>query len=159
MRRVYLDLNKWIDLSRAIGGKPGGDRFRAAATMIRAAVESGRASFPLSIGHYFETWKKRSADQRHELARTMAAVSCNHAIAPHAQLLPGELDRALQRRFNRPTSLRPLRPFGSGLSHSSGGLAPAPPPAIHALALNANPGLGEKELADLVDSLMLCRPV
>lgn len=101
MLRVYLDLNKWVDLSRAIGQKPGGERFHAAATMIRAAVEQGQASFPLSIGHYVETWKKRSAAQRHELAQTMAAVSCNHAIAPHAELLPGELDRALQRRFGR----------------------------------------------------------
>jgi hypothetical protein len=39
MQRVYLDLNKWIDLSRAVAGKPGGERFRTAATMIRAAVE------------------------------------------------------------------------------------------------------------------------
>lgn len=159
MLRVYLDLNKWIDLSRAIGGKPDGERFKTVATMIRAAVEQDQASFPLSIGHYFETWKKRSSEQRHELARTMAAVSCNHAIAPHALLLPGELDRALQRRFGRPTSPRPLQPFGRGLAHSSGGLAPAPPRAMRALVLAANPGLGQDELAHALDGLMLAGPI
>lgn len=158
MQRVYLDLNKWVDLARALNGDTQGKPFETTATTVCAAVDRGRASFPLSIGHHFEVWKKRSADQRHQLARAMAAVSRNHAIASHAQVLPGEIDRALQRRFGRPTSLRPVQPFGWGLAHRSGGLAPAPPHALRGLVLNANPGLGQAELADVLDGLMLAGP-
>ena len=158
MLRVYLDLNKWVDLARAANGNPDGRRFQDVGTVIAAAVEQGHASFPLSMGHHFETWKKRSADQRHELARIMVAISRNHAIAPHAELLSGELDRALQRRFGRPKALRPLRPFGWGQSHRSGGLAPVPPQAMRAQVLNTTPDLTQQELADVLDGLMLAGP-
>ena len=123
MLRIYLHLNKWIDLARAISGGQRGGPFQSAATVIRPAVERGEASFPLLIGHYIETWKQRKTGPRHELAQVMAAVSCNHAISAHAQLLPGGLDRGLQRRFGRPTS---LRPFGCGVSTVRGDLLRRP---------------------------------
>jgi hypothetical protein len=144
VQRIYLDLNKWVDLGRGDQRRSARQAFQAIATMICAAVEQGQASFPLSMGHYFETWKKRSAEQRLQLARTMAAISRNHAIAPHAQLLPDEIDRALQRRFGRPASLRPLRPSGWGLRHSSGDLAPVPSQTMRAIVLETNPSLSEK---------------
>jgi hypothetical protein len=88
MLRVYLDQNKWIDVMRALNGDPMGDRFRDVALMITAAVEAGDASFPLSSGHVYETWKARRAERRQPLARTMAAVSRNHAIAPRGSSSP-----------------------------------------------------------------------
>lgn len=158
VRRVYLDLNKWIDLGRAINGNPEGQRFRDVALAVCAAVDRGLVSFPLSMGHYFETWKKRSAVQRNELASTMAAVSRNHSIASHWQLLPGELDRALQRRFGRPSSPRLLQPFGWGSRHRSGGFVPTPGQSVRARVLDTTPGLSETELIDVLDRLMLAGP-
>jgi hypothetical protein len=91
MLRVYLDEMKWIDLSRAVHGDERGKPYQEAALVIGEAVEQGQASFPLSMGHYIETWRKRRATRRRRLDRTMAAFSLNHAIAPHLRLLRGSL--------------------------------------------------------------------
>jgi hypothetical protein len=159
MLRVYLDQAKWIDLARAANGNPLGKRFQTVGVVIAAAVEQGRASFPLSGGHFIETWKKRRAVQRHELASTMATVSRNHAIASPHLLLPAELDRALRRRFGRPVVPLPLQPFGSGLEHITGiHNGPPVPQAMREAVLTTNPGLGERELADAIDQLLLAGP-
>ena len=92
MLRVYLDQNKWVDLSRGFDSDGAdGARFRDVALEIEAAVEARRASFPLSVAHIFETWKRRKWEPRHALAATMTRISRNDAIAaPHA-LLHAEL--------------------------------------------------------------------
>jgi hypothetical protein len=158
MLRVYLDQNKWIDLARAIHGKPAGLPFTSVATVICAAVDHGRVSFPLSAAHQIETWKRRKATQRHELAAVMMAVSRNHAIAPHWELLPAELDRALQRRFGTPASMLPLQPFGWGHQHRSGQHALAQSDGLRGRIRKACPGVSERELADLVDWVLLAGP-
>jgi hypothetical protein len=88
MRRVYLDENKWIDLARAVSGHPQGEKFQTVAMMVAAAVSRAEASFRLSAGHMFETWKPKSGRRRHEVATTMPTISKNHAIAPHWELVP-----------------------------------------------------------------------
>lgn len=159
MLRVYLDQAKWIDLARAATGNPLGERFKTVGVVIAAAVEQGHASFPLSAGHFIETWKKRRVVQRHELASTMAAVSRSHAIATPHLLLPAELDRALLRRFGRPQTLLPLRPFGWGVEHITGVQdAPPIPEAMRAAVLATNPGLDERGLASAIDQLLLAGP-
>ncbi len=159
MLRVYLDQNKWIDLARAANGNPLGERFQTVGTVIAAAVERGHASFPLSGGHFIETWKKRRAVQRHDLASTMATVSRNHAIASPHLLLPAELDRAFQRRFGRPAVPLPLQPFGTSVEHITGiHNGPPVPQAMREAVLTTNPGLGERELADAIDQLLLAGP-
>lgn len=158
MPRVYLDLNKWVDLARAFAGHPLGERFRPVAAVIAVAVEQGRASFPLSSGHWMETWKQRNAIRRHGLARTMATVSRNHGIASPHRLLPGELDRALKRRFGRPTTLRPLVPFGLGAAHILGDDVPRVSDSARARIGEANPSLGPSELDHLIDAMLLAGP-
>jgi hypothetical protein len=159
MLRVYLDQAKWIDLARAANGNPLGEPFQTVGVVIAAAVEQGQASFPLSAGHFIETWKKRRAMQRHELASTMAVVSRNHAIAAPHQLLPAELDRALRRRFGRPRMPLPLQPFGWGVEHVTGiHNGPVVPEAMRAAILATNPTLNERELADAIDQLLLAGP-
>jgi hypothetical protein len=64
MLRVYLDEDKWIDLARAVSGHGEGERCKKAARMVAAAVSLGEASFPLSAGHMFETWKQKSPAAR-----------------------------------------------------------------------------------------------
>jgi hypothetical protein len=110
MLRVYLDQNKWIEVARALKG--GIANAPEVLTIIGAAVDHGYASFPISAAHVFETWKAASAARRHALAPAMATISKNHTIAAPSKLLPGELDRAFQRRFGRPLSPLPIMPFG-----------------------------------------------
>jgi hypothetical protein len=158
MLRVYLDQNKWIDLARALNGDELGAPFRDAATVICAAVDAGRASLPLSSGHMFETWKRRDAESRQSLASVMATVSKNHAIAPPWVLLPGELDRALQRRFGRPLTALPLQPFGWGLAHRSGHRAPQLSQEIRDAILSANPRATDQDVTEWIDGVLLEGP-
>jgi hypothetical protein len=159
MLRVYLDQAKWIDLARAANGNPLGERFHTVGAVIATAVEQQQASFPLSAGHFIETWKKRRATQRLELASTMATISQNHAIASPHRLLPAELDRALRRRFGRPNAPLPLQPFGWGIRHITGiHNGPPIPEVMRATVLATNPWLDARELANAIDQLLLAGP-
>jgi hypothetical protein len=158
MLRVYLDQNKWIDLSRALHGEPEGDRYRDVLTIAGAAAKDGHASFPLSSGHVFETWKARRAEMRQPLAQVMAALSRNHAIAPPWQIVPAELDRAFQRRFGRPFTVLPLQPFGFGMRHRSGDAALDLDSEVRCAVLEANPGLTDVELTAWLDTMLLVGP-
>ena len=71
VQRIYLDQNKWIDLARARTGHALGKTYIAAYEAAKATVEAGRASFPLSSAHYFETHKPADAQRRVDLAHTM----------------------------------------------------------------------------------------
>lgn len=158
MLRVYLDTNKWVDLARAHVGHPEGKRFEEVAAVIAAAVERGLASFPLSTGNWFEVWKQHRATRRHDLARTMSAVSRNHTIAsPHA-LVAGELEQALQRRFGRPATLTPIAPFGFGTEHLFGGGLPKLSPLVRAAFAHANPALGSQGIDRAIDAAILAGP-
>jgi hypothetical protein len=158
MVRVYLDENKWIDLARAVSGHPRGEKFKTVAMMVAAAVTRSEASFPLSAGHMFETWKQKSGRRRHEVATTMLTISQNHAIAPHWELVPGEIDRALRSRFGRPINCLPIRPFGLGIKHRSGRYAPPIPESLRARVLAAEPSLSQSELSDAIDLVLLAGP-
>lgn len=155
---VYLDQNKWIDLSRALAGDELGAPFREVAAEIVASVEAGSASFPLSVAHVFELWKKRRAEPRQRLASTMSTISKNDAIAPPWVLLPAELDRAFQSRFSRPETLLPLEPFGRGMRHRGGASAPGLPTVIRDYLREQNPGANDDELADWMDAVLLAGP-
>jgi len=158
MLRVYLDQNKWIDLARAVSGHPHGEKFKTVAMMVAAAVSRSEASFPLSAGHMFETWKQKNGKRRREVATTMLTISKNHAIAPYWELVPGEIDRALRRRFGRPINCLPVRPFGQGIKHRSGMYAPPISEGLRARVLAAEPSLSQSELSDAIDLLLLAGP-
>jgi hypothetical protein len=121
-------------------------------------VNRDEASFPLSAGHMFETWKQKSGRRRHDVATTMLTISKNHAIAPHWELVPGEIDRALRRRFGRPINCLPLRPFGKGIKHRSGRYAPPITNGLRAHVLASEPSLSQSELSDAIDLLLLAGP-
>ncbi|MGZ6690131.1 MAG: hypothetical protein ACXVHQ_21915 [Solirubrobacteraceae bacterium] len=87
--------------------------------MLRAAVDAGEVSLPLSSAHYMETHTRREWESRRDLATTMLALSRLHTIAPPDGVVPAEVDRALRERYGRPATVRPLRPFGVvGASHA-----------------------------------------
>lgn len=118
MKRVYLDQNKWIDLAAAEHGSKRGESYRDTHLLLRATVEAGDVSLPLSSAHYIETANRRDWDSRRKLALVMASFSHLHTIAPGSALIPGELDRAMQQAFGRPDTLLPMKPFGHGLAHA-----------------------------------------
>ena len=54
------------------------------------------------------------------MASVMAAISQYDTIASISDVIPGELDDALQARFGRPRLTRPVLAFGSGIEHAFG---------------------------------------
>ena len=116
MKRVYLDMNKWIDLSRAYHAHTAGRAYRDALTVAQAGVEAGVLSFPLSSAHYKELAHRKDWRSRYRLAEVMEVLSRFHAIASLIEVVPAELDRALQGRFGRPVECLPLQPFGFGVA-------------------------------------------
>jgi hypothetical protein len=88
VKRVYLDQNKWIDLTRAKHGQKSGERFADALTVARAGVEHGLISFPLSLTHYMEVTQKPSV-AREPSALTSpidtAGVSRTASVQPYTQ--------------------------------------------------------------------------
>lgn len=117
MLRVYLDQNKWIDLARAATGHPLGAPYVDALEAARAAVANGTASFPLDMFRYAETGKRPDARSRNDVADVMIELSCQHTMALGRDILPSELDRALQTRFGRPKQPRQVEVFGLGIEH------------------------------------------
>jgi hypothetical protein len=116
---VYLDQAKWIDLARAAHGDPAGSRYEPALAAARAAVAEGRAAFPLSSGHYIETWRQSNDGRRRRLAHTMSELSRHVAIASPPVLCNVEIDSYLQARFGRPSEPRRCPVFGRGLAHTT----------------------------------------
>lgn len=118
MLTVYLDQNKWIDLARAETGHPRGKPFVQALAVFKQAVDEGRARFPLSAAHYYETSKQRDRTKRMALATTMVRLAGTVRIAPPHVIVPWELRRALVEVFNLPTVVPDLRVFGAGVAHA-----------------------------------------
>lgn len=155
MNRVYLDQNKWVDLASAEKGLAKGKRFEDALLLLRAMVDQGDVSLPLSATHYMETHNRRRYESRRELASTMAALSRLHTIAPSSSLLPGEFDRAFNAMCGKPVTPCELKPFGVGVSHAFGFDIPVEP-TVRELASNMPfPAHAQANLERMAEFLLL----
>ncbi|HEX8081565.1 MAG TPA: hypothetical protein VF557_15240 [Jatrophihabitans sp.] len=119
MLRVYLDQNKWVELSRS--RRTGfTDDLAGVWHLATSGVERGLLSFPLSAIHYYETNKRVNQQSRWNLAATMAELSHMHAIAGPNTLVPLEVEAAVAKIVpgSRPT--QPVQAFGIGAAHALG---------------------------------------
>ena len=88
-RLVYLDLNHWIALAKALSGHPDGPRYRDILDQLLHAVEHGQALFPVSLATYVEVMKIGERRRRSDLRRVIerlgrfAVVTSRHVIAIH----------------------------------------------------------------------------
>ena len=88
-RIVYLDLNHWIALAKALSGHPEGHRDRNTLEELLHAVERDCAVFPLPLSIYVEILKigehRRRSDLRKVVERLggFAVVTNRHVIATH----------------------------------------------------------------------------
>ncbi len=123
MKRVYLDQNHWVALTRARLGDPYDEGHVGVLALLRAAVAQGEVSFPLSMFHYIETQNRRHWRSRFDVARTMGEISQFHAVAPHNRLIDAEIEHALGRVFGFLPEV-PIIPFGYGAAFHS--RAPVP---------------------------------
>jgi hypothetical protein len=120
MLRVYLDQNKWIDLSRAVHGRAGGERHADVLDLLRFATQQGLVSLPLSMSHYFEKWKRGDPQSRQRLGTVMCELSMLYTIAGPATVTPHEIDMACHLIAGRPFQRPVLQVFGRGVGHACG---------------------------------------
>jgi hypothetical protein len=99
---IYLDQNKWNDLSCAYYGMPEGKKFRHVLEKIQTAISNKSAILPLSFEHYFETNKDPDVERRKRLAKVLAKISQGIAISPQERTTQLELTRALAELYNEP---------------------------------------------------------
>jgi len=159
MVTIYLDQAKWIDLGRAMHGRPGGERFRAALDVARHCVAMELVEFPLSVGHYIETWRAGDSSRRRRLAQTMLELSRGRTLARPPDLCDNELDAVISRLAELDLPRAPYPALGWGFAHASG-LNPNVPREALDLAIelahlaNRPPGFddygrGHREFGDL----------
>ncbi|NFO40478.1 hypothetical protein FDB42_10245 [Clostridium botulinum] len=80
---IYLDQNKWIELSRCYYGREVQDETKEILNLVEKKSLSGEWIFPLSIIHYNETRTRKQEEQREKLAKFMGIISKNWGIYPY----------------------------------------------------------------------------
>jgi hypothetical protein len=132
MVSVYLDQAPWIALSKARHGRTDGGRYREALDVCRGGVSMGLVEFPLSNGHYIETWRRADADSRRRLAETMIELSEGRTIAKPPDLCDNELDEFLGQEADTTSTRKPWPVFGWGFLHAAGEIPDIPRVAVNA---------------------------
>jgi hypothetical protein len=118
MKTIYLDQMKWIDLARAATGHPLGVDYVGCLEVFQRAVDDGRARFPLSAAHYYETSKQHNIQRRVDVATVMTRLSDSVRLAPPHVIVPWEARRALAEVLGLPLSTPDIRLLGFGAAHA-----------------------------------------
>jgi hypothetical protein len=92
---VYLDLNHWVALSKALSGHAGGAAFNEALEACEAAANSGSAIFPLSDSIYFEVSKIGIYRQRRDLREVMERISRFRVVTSRSVVSIHEIETML----------------------------------------------------------------
>ncbi len=94
---VYLDLNHWIELSKAFSGHSGGASYRDALETCLCAAQQGRAVFPISDTIYFEISKIGPYRQRRDLANVIERISAYQVVTARSVISIHEIEAVLDR--------------------------------------------------------------
>lgn len=94
---VYLDLNHWIALAKAMAGHPSGDPHRDALDDLTRAVSDGRAVFPISDIIYIEVSKIGQHRQRQALREVIERVSQYFVVTARSIVSVHEIEAVLDR--------------------------------------------------------------
>jgi hypothetical protein len=121
MLRIYLDQFAWIRLARAANKLKVEPGWVEALELCRALKTYGITSFPIDIYRYWETNKNHNDGARNRLADVISELSDFDAILVSMPVLDHEIDKALAKRFGRPSPVREPRIFGRGIAHMSNG--------------------------------------
>jgi hypothetical protein len=92
---VYLDLNHWIALSKALAGHRDGEAYTGILTGVLRAVDQETAVFPLSDSIYFEVSKIRRHRQRRDLREVIERVSRYMVVTSRSVVSSHEIEALL----------------------------------------------------------------
>ena len=105
---VYLDLNHWISLSKALCGHRDGGRYKHVLEACIKAVETGSVVFPLSDSLYVEILKIRKYNQRRDLRDVIEKVAKYKAVISRATIVRHEVEAVLNRLVGpNPNPIKP----------------------------------------------------
>jgi hypothetical protein len=116
---VYLDLNHWINLSKARIGQEAGI-YTDLLEELRAAVSSGRCVVPVSSTHYMEISRIALAQRRADLALVMGELSRYVALTPRETFLHYQFRRSIAQELGTRYAAPPPVITGHGFSHAFG---------------------------------------
>jgi hypothetical protein len=115
---IYLDLNHWYTLGRAVSGH-GDKPTREIYTKLRELVQSGAIRLPLSSVHYMELTENPNDTQRRQAGDAMRELSRFVAMAPLTKVVREEMRESFYNRFGRPFR-QPVPKFGVGAGFAFG---------------------------------------
>lgn len=92
---VYLDLNHWISLAKAMSGHPDGAKHKDALAACMAARESGAAVFPISDAIIIETCKISQHRQRRDLRTAIEELSQYRVVTSRPVIANHEIEAML----------------------------------------------------------------
>ena len=121
---VYLDLNQWIELSKAHSRHPGGIKHSAVLEDCLAAVEAGRAVFPIAETLYAELSKNHNYRQRRNLREVIERVSRYTVVLPLSVVAMHEIEAALDQLVGpspRPINLNNYLDWGVNRAFGTSG--------------------------------------
>lgn len=92
---VYLDLNHWISLAKALSGHPDGRSHARVLAVCTDAVARGLAVFPISDSIYGEISKIRQHRQRRDLREAIEKVSGYMVVSSRPAVSVHEIEALL----------------------------------------------------------------
>jgi hypothetical protein len=97
---IFLDQNKWIDLAGVEAGKASSSELVALYNELAAAVDGGKAIFPLTVSHILEASKRNDPTSRGHVATVQARLSKGYVYRSRKARLLMEMRFALQQLFD-----------------------------------------------------------
>jgi len=93
---VYLDQNKWIDLSRAVKYPADNPELRTVLEVLVEEANAGRIVLPLTQTNIYETHKINDPERRHDLAYVQATLSQGRVFRGRHKRLDTEVTDVLR---------------------------------------------------------------
>lgn len=94
-RLVYLDLNHWIELAKALSGHPDGEAHSEVLAACLRALEDRTAVFPISDTIYIEISKIGQYRQRRDLREVIEQVSRYMVVTSRSVVATHEIEALL----------------------------------------------------------------
>ena len=120
-RLIYLDLNHWIELAKALSGHRDGTKHRPVLDACISAVEDGKAIFPLSVYIYAEISKIANHRQRRDLRKVIELVCRHMVVTPLTVVVAHEVEALLDKVLGpRPLPLNSTNYLDWGVERAFG---------------------------------------
>lgn len=118
---VYLDLNHWIALARALSGHASGYNDGNRLEELLQAVKRGRVVFPLSLSFYAEIQKIRDHRRRSDLCKVVELLGGFTVVANRRVIATHEIEALLDDLVGpNPDPVAPVNYLDWGVLHALG---------------------------------------